>query len=109
MKASNTLSPQWSHDLFNENVFSVTTYQQQLADYIFENHDWGNENFDFINEAQNIFDADWKLQVSDAVSWIGLELTSEYLNYVSQINNPAKQQYILDFRNKINDAKNNCQ
>ncbi|SEA77126.1 hypothetical protein [Psychroflexus halocasei] len=73
MKASNTLSPQWSHDLFNKNVFSVTPYQQQLADFIFENHDWNQETGLFVYTMQNEFGCNWKEKTAEYASWRGLE------------------------------------
>ncbi|MDQ7918123.1 hypothetical protein RBU60_11090 [Mesonia sp. MT50] len=111
MEASNTLTPQWSHDLFNENVFSVTTYQQQLADFIFENHDWNSEDFDFKNDMISYFGSNWKLKTAEACSWIGLTDTTEYSSYRDSITNPMIKTGLIqlaEYRNFVNDANFNC-
>lgn len=71
----------WSHDLFGNNVFSVTTYQQQLADFIFEEHDWNSESSVLINFLQTQFGADWKMDTAKVMSWRGLENTQEFHNW----------------------------
>ena len=62
----------WSHDLFGNSNFSVDTYQQQVADFIYENHDWESENPNFVNQMQTYFGSDWKQKTAEACSWIGL-------------------------------------
>jgi len=99
----------WSHSLFGNYNFSVNTYQQQLADFLLENHDWDSESNSFKNNAENIFGVDWKSEIAEAASWIGLESTNEYANYINQINNTIKQLYILDIQNKVFNAEYDCQ
>ena len=102
----------WSHSLFGDYNFSVNTYQQQLADFIFENHDWDSESSNFENEAMNVFGSNWKIEVSKAASWIGLELTSQYTDYLSNYSGPnnfQKLQYVAGIKGKISNANSNCQ
>jgi hypothetical protein len=108
---NNSLSIEWTHELFNVDVFSISDYQNAIADYIYQHHDWSNENLDFINTAQSYFGNDWKLHVSDAVSWIGLTQTSEYINYRNNITNPLIKLGIIDIaesKNQINNGNDNC-
>lgn len=105
-------STDWSHNLFGNSVFTVTTYQQQLEDFIFENHDWNSESNSFKTNAESIFGSDWKTEISEAVSWIGLESTNEYdnyVNYINQLNDPAQQLYLLNIKNKVLNAQDDCE
>lgn len=100
----------WSHTLFNSNVFSITAYQQQLENFIFENHDWDSENSSFVNQMQSYFGSNWKQRTAEACSWIGLTSTDEYTNYRDSLTNPMSKLgliQIAEYRN-INNANSNC-
>ena len=113
LNASGNLTNNWSHELFNSNVFSAMTFREKLQNYIFNTHDWAHENPAFIADAQNVFGANWKMEVSKAVSYIGLDSgTSSISDYTTYINSysttPAKLIFISDIRNKIANANNVC-
>jgi len=106
---NNTLSEQWTHDLFNVWIFDTNTYKDKLKDLLINSHNWNGENSAFKNEAISVFGvSNWIEEVANAVSWIGLEGTQEYSSYFSSYTNPLEQLYILDIRNKIQTAKSNC-
>lgn len=110
MNQNNTLSSQWTHDLFNSTVFDVNTYRQKLETLIFNEYDWTSENINFKNDAINLFGNNWKQEISKAVSWLGLENTAEYNTYYNTYNtNPQKQLYIALIKTKITNSNNNCQ
>jgi hypothetical protein len=108
MNSAGTLSQQWTHDVFNSSVFSVQDYRQKLEDLIFNHYDWSNETPTFVTRANNVFGANWKREVSKAVSWIGLEGTIEYNNYTNSYNDPFKQAYILGAKSEVSITNNNC-
>lgn len=96
------------HEIFATDTFSVDIFQEQLAVFILENHDWNNESNIFKAQAENVFGEDWQQEVSEAASWIGLESTSEYANYINGFNDPNKQSYVLDIKFKVFNALNDC-
>ncbi|TYA52962.1 hypothetical protein [Formosa maritima] len=103
------LNEQWTHDLFNIWSFDTNTYRESLEDLLINAHDWNGENSAFKNEAISLFGTtNWIENVAEAISWIGLENTQEYTNYINSIVNPVKLLYILNIRNKIQSAKSNC-
>lgn len=108
MNSAGTLSQQWTHDIFNSNVFSVQDYRQKLEDLILNHYDWSSETSSFVTRANNVFGANWKQEVSKAVSWIGLEGTIEYNNYLNSYTDPFKQAYILGAKSEISITNNNC-
>ncbi|SEA70966.1 hypothetical protein, partial [Psychroflexus halocasei] len=110
MEESGTLNAQWTHDLFNENVFSISTYQQQLADFIYQNHDWDSENLIFKNKMISNFGSNWKQKTAEACSWIGLVYTDEYTNFVNNLSSTETLVYdnIARQRMYLNNANSNC-
>ncbi|WP_396177059.1 hypothetical protein [Flavobacterium sp.] len=58
----------------------------------------------------NVFGNKWKRKVAQATSWIGLELTAGYQNYInSHQSNFPQWQYLTVFKNlEILDAKSDC-
>lgn len=110
MNQSGSLTPNWTHDLFNTNTFGVSAYRQQLEQYLLNFYNWDSENETFKNEAELIFGITWKNELAKAVSWIGLENTAEYNIYINSYNtSPIKGLYILQIRNKISNLNNSCQ
>ena len=110
MNQNGTLNQQWTHTLFNISNFSIVTYRQELENFIYNEHDWDDENQAFKDEAISVFGVNWKREVAKSVSWIGLEDTAEYLVYVNSYGSQfQKKLYIANIRNKIINAKNTCQ
>jgi hypothetical protein len=104
------LTPQWSHNIFNTATFDIVTYRQALENFILANHDWDNESSVFKNRAMNTFGSNWKRKVAQATSWIGLEQTAGYQNYIdSHSSNTLQKLYLEVFKNiEILDAKSDC-
>ena len=86
LNQNNELDEQWSHDLFNTNVFSISTFQEQIADYIYQNHDWDSEPQFLITSFDSAFGSDWKTMISQIISWRGLEKTDDFENWAIQNN-----------------------
>lgn len=108
MNQNGTLTPQWTHELFGS-TFTAATYRQEVENMIYNMHDWANESPAFVAEASNLFGANWKREISKAVSYMGLENTSIYATYLNGYStNIPKFTYIMDIRNKIAAADNNC-
>ncbi|QHI36725.1 hypothetical protein IMCC3317_20950 [Kordia antarctica] len=109
---NSTLTDNWTHEIFSAWNFDVDTYTTKIKDFLLNNHDWENENEAFKNEAIGIFGAmNWKEEVAKAISWIGLEGTIEYNNYIDNYTgntNVAKFFYITGIKLKIETAKNDC-
>jgi hypothetical protein len=110
MNQVTTLTPQWSHNIFNTATFDIVTYRQALENFILTNHDWDNESPAFKTRAMNVFGTNWKKKVAQATSWIGLEQTAGYQNYIdSHLSDFPKYQYLNLFKNvEILNAKSNC-
>jgi hypothetical protein len=112
MQQAGTLNnnDQWPHIIFNTATFDIVTYRQALENFILANHDWDNESPAFKNRAMNTFGNNWKRKVAQATSWIGLELTASYQNYInSHQSNFPQWQYLTLFKNlEILDAKSDC-
>lgn len=109
MNQNGTLTAQWTHNLFNTTNFDVSTYRQALENMIFNEYDWDNENIAFKNLAISTFGTNWKREISKGVSYIGLENTPEYQNFINEYSLlPIKMLYLTDIRNKIATAKNTC-
>jgi len=110
MNQNSTLTPDWTHTIFNSNVFDVETYRQKLENYLKNNFNWDAESTNFKNEAISIFGTNWKTELSRAASYIGLENTSEYTTYLNSYSTaPAKFLYISQIRHKIQPLNNSCQ
>lgn len=101
---------QWSHEIFNVATFDIVTYRQALENFIYTNHDWNNESTVFKTRAMNVFGNNWKRKVAQATSWIGLEETAGYQNYInSHQSNFTQYGYIRFFKNvEVLDAKSDC-
>ncbi|HEX8577875.1 MAG TPA: hypothetical protein VF677_16440 [Flavobacterium sp.] len=108
MNQNATLTPQWTHELFNSN-FTVATYRQEIENMIYNIYDWNNENAAFKAEAINLFGSSWKREIAKASSYVGLEKTSNFINYINGYSsNTSKFLYLMDFRNKMSTANNDC-
>ncbi|WP_291136890.1 hypothetical protein [Flavobacterium sp. UBA7663] len=111
MQQAGTLhGEQWSHEIFNIATFDIVTYRQALENFILANHDWDNENPAFKTRAMNIFGNRWKQKIAQATSWIGLEETAGYDNYIdSHQSNFTQWQYLTLYKNtEILAAKSTC-
>jgi hypothetical protein len=107
LNAANLVTENWTHDLFNNNVFSVVAYQQQLANFILSTYDWNSETGEFQQEAQALFGNNWKSEIARRVAWIGLEHTDAYTDYLNTyIATPLKSTYLVTFSSKIINAAN---
>lgn len=109
MNSAGTLTPNWTHELFDSNVFDIQDYRQELENLIFNDYDWNNENTAFVNNANSAFGANWKQEVSKAVSWIGLEGASGYNTYINNyISNAPQYFFITQIRSLLSSANSNC-
>ena len=109
MNSAGNLTQHWTHDLFNSDVFSIEDYRQQLENLILNDYDWNSESATFTNNATSTFGTNWKQEVAEAISWIGLENTSEYSTYLNGFSTqPSKFLYINNIRNTISSTNNNC-
>ena len=109
MNQNGTLTSEWTHNLFNTTNFNVSTYRQALENMIFNEYDWDNEEIAFKNLAISTFGTNWRRELAKGVSYIGLENTTEYQNYINEYSLlPIKILYLTDIRNKISTAKNTC-
>ncbi|WAC03811.1 hypothetical protein N7U66_10550 [Lacinutrix neustonica] len=48
MNTAGTLTEQWTHDLFNSNVFNIQDYRQELENMILNDYDWSSESSDLL-------------------------------------------------------------
>lgn len=109
MNQNGTLTSQWTHEFFNTPSIDANIYQQKIEDYLLSSYDWDSENTTFKNEAINVFGNNWKQELAKAISWIGLEQTSDYNSYISGYqSSPNKLLYISAIRNKIQNSNKNC-
>ncbi len=108
MQLSNNLTPEWSHDIFSTNMFSTQTYQQQLSDFILNNHDWNSEPSVFVAAMQAEFGNNWKQQISEFMSWSGLSNTPEFENW-KNLNNISDVYHNLIISMVKDSGNNNCQ
>ncbi|WP_430413127.1 hypothetical protein [Kordia sp.] len=112
LSQNSVLNDNWTHELFGLWHFDVNVYVDKIKDFLLNNHDWDSEATVFKNEAISIFgNMNWKEEVATAISWIGLEGTSEYLDYLNNYSAPAnflKLAYISQINQRIQTAKNNC-
>ncbi|HQA75282.1 hypothetical protein, partial [Flavobacterium sp.] len=109
MNQNGSLNSEWTHNLFNTNAFSITTYRSKLQQYILTTHNFNNENTAFKDEAIAVFGINWRTKLAEAVSWIGLESTIEYTNYINTYSiDIPKFLHISNIRTKISTANNNC-
>lgn len=51
LQSSGADTSEWTHELFNKNVFDVEDYRQQLEDFIANDYDWNSESEVFRNNA----------------------------------------------------------
>jgi len=109
MKASGTLTPNWTHALFDTSTFNATVYRQELENLILNEHDWNSESQSFKDNSQNLFGSNWKKEISKAVSWIGLEKTDGYANYINNYSSSIQQFiFIQQIRNNISNLNSDC-
>ena len=100
---------QWSHELFNNNVFDIEDYRQALENLIVDDYDWDSEGTTFASNAATLFGDNWNQEVAKAVSWIGLEETSGRGAYVdSYIPNLQQWIFVTQIRTMISSTNNNC-
>lgn len=83
---NSNLTTEWTHEIFNFDIFSISNYQQAIADYIYQNHDWNSESMAFSLPFEQKFGVNWKYKVSEVMSWRGLESTSEFSIWASNNN-----------------------
>src|SRR5690554_754371 len=107
LDASQASTGQWTHELFNTNVFDIEHYRQQLENMLVNEYDWNSESIAFRNTAQNVFGNNWKHEVAKAISWIGLENTNGYLPYRNAYSG-FQFIYISSIRTKITTTYNEC-
>lgn len=62
----------WAHNLFDDIYFDSETFFQKMYNYILNNHNWDSEPQDWKNEMSNKFGINWKIKVSQLVSFEGL-------------------------------------
>lgn len=109
MNQNSNLTPEWTHTIFNSNIFDVETYRQKLESYLLNNINWDGESTTFKNEAISVFGTNWKTELSRAASWIGLENTAEYSSYINSYSTtPSKFIYISQIRHKIQPLNKTC-
>ena len=109
MNQNGNLTNQWTHDLFNTPTFDVNAYRERLEDLIFNQHNWDLESQSFKNNAQSLFGNNWKREISKAASWMGLESTDGYINYLNGYSNNFQQfLFIQQIRNNVSNLKSDC-
>lgn len=109
MNKAGTLTPEWSHELFNSKVFSIEDYRNRLQKFIQEHYDWDSETVHFTNNMKKIFGNDWKQELAKGISWVGLEKTEGYNNYINAYSNQiAKILFLSQLRNKISQTNKKC-
>ena len=80
-----------------------------MEELILNDYDWNSENLTFTSNAYTTFGSNWKQEVAQAISWIGLENTNEYSTYINNYSTqPLKFLSISDIRNKISNTNSNC-
>lgn len=105
---SNNLDNQWSHELFNSNVFSSQDFRISLSNFLQINHDWNNETAIFQSQCVSTFgQSNWINETAVTASWIGLDLTSGFNNYLSNYNS-NQQNFITNFTIYLSTSKSNC-
>src|SRR5690554_1265181 len=105
--ASGALTDEWTHELFNSNVFDIEDYRQKLENMLVNEYDWNSENQEFKNNAQSIFGNNWKQEVAKAISWIGLESTSGFLPYRNSYSG-LQFIFISSIKTKIQTTNKDC-
>ena len=109
LQAAGTYNEEWTHALFNKNVFEIEDYRQALEDFLKNEYDWNSESQSFRTEAQNVFGSNWKQEVPRAVSWIGLENTTGHVDYLASFGiQLQKLLYAQNIRTKIATLNKNC-
>src|SRR5690554_4471475 len=109
MQAAGTYNQQWTHELFNKNVFEIEDYRQALENFLKNEYDWDSESQSFRTEAQNVFGNNWKQEVARAVSWVGLEKTNNFLDYIASFGfNIQKINFAQNIKIKIATSNKNC-
>ena len=72
-------------------------------------YDWDSESQSFRTEAENVFGNNWKQEVARAVSWIGLEKTNNFLDYIASFGfNIQKINFAQNIKIKIATLNKNC-
>src|SRR5690554_3665427 len=107
LQAAGNYNAQWTHELFNKNVFEIEDYRQALEDFLANEYDWNSESQSFRTEAQNVFGNNWKQEVAKAISWDGLGKTSGYLPYRNNYSG-FQYLYIANIKTKIQNTNKNC-
>jgi len=74
----------WTHSLFNSPVFAVETYREKLEQILIDNHDWESEPNSLQNLAINQFGPNWKNEVAEYMSWLGLQATPEFEDWLAE-------------------------
>lgn len=110
LQAAGTYNAQWTHELFNKNVFEIEDYRQALEDFLKNEYDWNSESQSFRDNAENVFGSNWKVEVARAVSWIGLEGTDGFIDYIASFGfNIQKINFAQNIETKISTLNKNCQ
>lgn len=74
----------WSHELFNKNVFEIEDYRQALENFLINEYDWNGEDYILKSSLSGTYGADWKDEVSEILSWIGLTKTDGFTDWCAQ-------------------------
>ena len=72
---------EWSHEIFNTFSFSTSTYQEELKNFLFNNHNWDSESSVLIVSFQERWEDNWRVKAAEFLSWKGLEGIAEFQDY----------------------------
>ncbi len=79
---------QWTHELFNSNVFEIEDYRQSLEDFLKNEYNWESESPILKNSLLQSYGANWKQVISEIWSWNGLTKTNGFATWCNQNNYP---------------------
>ena len=78
LQAAGNYNPQWTHELFNKNVFEIEDYRQALEDFLKNEYNWDSEPILLKNTLIQNFGTNWKQIVAGLISWKGLTETEGF-------------------------------
>jgi|SRR5690554_1632346 len=89
LQAAGTYNAQWTHELFNKNVFEIEDYRQALENFLKNEYDWDSESAILKNILQQEYGNNWKKEVAEIWSWFGLTKTDGFANWCALNNYPV--------------------